>query len=147
MLRMTISKPKPISVQNIVGSHQSGQCCPKNKPKNPTNPIITIDVMIISPMRSNVVIICSFELQIFSYRCISFSTFRTLALVSDGFAEVPSHIRFYLWGYFEMLSAVASDFYFINFTYLFHIRCSYLLIQRYNKKMKPPNISGDFIKK
>ena len=58
MLRMTISKPKPISVQNIVGIHQSGQCCPKNKPKNPTNPIITIDVTIISPMRSNVVIIC-----------------------------------------------------------------------------------------
>ena len=75
------------------------------------------------------------------------STFRTLALVSDRFAKVPNHIRLYLWNYFETLSAVTSNFYFINFTYLFHIRCFYLLIQRYNKKMKPPNISGDFIKK
>jgi hypothetical protein len=74
---------------------------------------------------------------------MSFSTFRALALVSDRFAVVPNHIRFYLWSYFEMLSAVASDFYFINF----HIRCSYFVLQRYNKKMKPPNISGDFIKK
>jgi hypothetical protein len=42
---------------------------------------------------------------------MSFSTFRALALVSDRFAVVPNHIRFYLWGYFEMLSAVASNFY------------------------------------
>ena len=53
---MIINNPNPISVQNIVGTHQSGQCCPKNKPKIPTNPIITIDMMIISPMRSNVFI-------------------------------------------------------------------------------------------
>ena len=57
---MIINNPNPISVQNIVGTHQSGQCDPKNKPKIPTNPIITIDMMIISPMRSNVVIIIIF---------------------------------------------------------------------------------------
>ena len=62
MSRMIINNPNPISVQNIVGTHQSGQCCPKNKPKNPTNPIITITAVRIPMMRSNVVIICSFEL-------------------------------------------------------------------------------------
>lgn len=57
---MTINKPNPISVQNIVGIHQSVCPAPKNKPKNPTNPIITITAVIIPMMRSNVVITCSF---------------------------------------------------------------------------------------